>query len=160
MLRAHWKIAMFYGQLMRAFIPTLPCSMLLSAMLPLVDISVVQSFPGSKNPSAQASWFLLYPLTYFEQHVDFHHGYRKWFRSIFDHSKGKVKFTEQTVQEYRSLTRTCIALYFSIEPLIVPTTIKSTNINALVTPMEFPLYPLLWSLMDSFTQLPSYFSTI
>lgn len=26
-------------------------------------------------------------------------------------SKGKVKFTEQTVQEYRSLTRTCIAQY-------------------------------------------------
>jgi hypothetical protein len=29
-------------------------------------------------------------LTYFEQHVDFHHGYRKWFRSIFDHFAKKM----------------------------------------------------------------------
>jgi hypothetical protein len=28
------------------------------------------------------------------------------------------------------------------------------------TPKEFPFYPLLWSLMVSFTQLPSYFSKI
>ena len=49
---------------------------------------------------------------------------------------------------------------FSIEPLIVLTTINSTNINVLVTLMEFPFYPLLWSLMVSFTQLPSYFSKI
>jgi hypothetical protein len=68
----------------------------------LVDNSVVQSFPGSKNPST----------------------------------------------------------LFSIELLIVLTTIKSTNINALVTPTEFPFYPLLWSLMISFTQLPTYFSKI
>jgi hypothetical protein len=46
----------------------------------------------------------------------------------------------------------------SIEPLIVLTTIKSTNINALVTQMEFLFYPSSWSQMASFTQLPNYFS--
>ena len=68
----------------------------------LVDISVVQSFPGSK--------ILLhrYPAS--------------------------------------PLISTLPSL-FSIEPLIVLTTIKSTNINTLVIPMEFPFYPLLWSLM-------------
>jgi hypothetical protein len=81
----------------------------------LVDISVVQSFPGSKI------LLLRYPAS--------------------------------------PLISTLPSL-FSIEPLIVLTTINSTNINALVTLMQFPFYPLLWSLMVSFTQLPSYFSKI